>query len=663
MSELSEQLRALVEATPPVTLDEVEGRAGVPEAARPGRPSRRAWLVAAVAVVVAGLAVALVVVATGDDDLDVRAGVEDPAVGDKAAWAWLDDLELAPVAAPAPEGWTVLDVDDVRFAVPPGWEVSTTGCPVDASTPGVVVVGDGLSALVQCAFGPPVARVLLGSVSPSVPGEPVMLGALSAERIPNPGCTDCGTAYRLESGLVVTLDGPDSEAIAATFGSSPARQALSAGPVVDAAGWQAIEHGGVSLSVPPSWSVADLAAQRGVLDPGSCRSTMFDPGGVPTAAVGESSTLVRCRDLSGTVDLRPASGVWLRTISAAAAAAALGPTLASGEVDGMAVAVVDVDRSSTSPLGSTIDLVVTTPTGMVQVTIGGGADPAEARAILRSLRSSSGDGPEDDGVAPSATARSEEDESSASDGLAVPGCGWEGSVDVMVFLDVEAGDAGLGPMEAVVRARPGVLGVVPMTQADSLVDFRETFVDSPELVESVTAADLPPALQVDLADDVDPTTWAEGLDEEPGVHEVVVRAEQHGACEDEGPISPEELDDAWDELKRQEATGWVPYSGRAAIPGLAPPSDAWVPAGVEPRCERPASLDEGTQHMCVFDAPSGTVVGYHISNLGFVPVDRIGSFDVGRQLVDRYGCDPRADPGWADPMCIAPSGAGGDAGP
>src|SRR5690606_11368033 len=149
------------DATPPVTLDEVEARAGEPEAERRGAPAAprrtgrgRAWLLAAAVVVVAGLAAALTAVATGgDDDLAVHAGVDDPAAGDAAAWAWLEDLGPAPVPAPAPNGWTVLDVDDVRFAVPPGWEASSTGCPAQTSTPGLVVVGDELPALVQCAFG------------------------------------------------------------------------------------------------------------------------------------------------------------------------------------------------------------------------------------------------------------------------------------------------------------------------------------------------------------------------------------------------------------------------------------------------------------------------------------------------------------------------------
>ncbi len=119
------------------------------------------------------------------------------------------------------------------------------------------------------------------------------------------------------------------------------------------------------------------------------------------------------------------------------------------------------------------------------------------------------------------------------------------------------------------------------------------------------------------------------------------------ACQGPASFSEEWVDAAGALFDRLKSTGWVPYDGDEVIAGFPTPDDAWVPYGfgAQPGCDRPATLGAEVELLCVFDAPAGNVIGYAVSNLGFVPTELIGAIDVDGELVDRFGCNPQQEDG------------------
>jgi hypothetical protein len=103
-----------------------------------------------------------------------------------------------------------------------------------------------------------------------------------------------------------------------------------------------------------------------------------------------------------------------------------------------------------------------------------------------------------------------------------------------------------------------------------------------------------------------------------------------------------------DLLQRQIEDGWVPYGGRPAMPDFVvpPPREAWIAAalGGAASCGRPPSIPAEVQLQCVHDAPDGTIIGYHISNVGFVPLDRVEDLDLDAAYERVFGCNPLLEP-------------------
>lgn len=118
-------------------------------------------------------------------------------------------------------------------------------------------------------------------------------------------------------------------------------------------------------------------------------------------------------------------------------------------------------------------------------------------------------------------------------------------------------------------------------------------------------------------------------------------------CNYVGPTREEDFQAGQDLLQRQIENGWVPYGGRPAMPDFVVPrpQGAWIPAGFDGDlgCERPPEIPDPVGMQCIRDAPEGELIGYHISNLGFVPLDRLEEFDINQAYLDFQGCSPLLD--------------------
>lgn len=104
-------------------------------------------------------------------------------------------------------------------------------------------------------------------------------------------------------------------------------------------------------------------------------------------------------------------------------------------------------------------------------------------------------------------------------------------------------------------------------------------------------------------------------------------------------------DALWEE---QFASGWVPYRNSDMETGEE--VTGWIPVhltdGGGPdleamQSEAPPSEMAGSG-MAIYDSPNGNVIGYQLTSLGFVPLERINEVDGARARIDEYGCDPNA---------------------
>jgi hypothetical protein len=148
------------------------------------------------------------------------------------------------------------------------------------------------------------------------------------------------------------------------------------------------------------------------------------------------------------------------------------------------------------------------------------------------------------------------------------------------------------------------------------------------------------------ADRVDECTGELAVTEDEGASLMMVFTPGHG-CDYVGAAREEDLQAADELLQRQIANGWVPYGGRPAMPNYVVPffRDAWIPAGLggDPACKRPPEIPDPVNMQCIRDAPDGNLIGYHIGQLGYVPLDRLDEFDINQAYVDYQGCSPLLD--------------------
>jgi hypothetical protein len=212
-----------------------------------------------------------------------------------------------------------------------------------------------------------------------MPGSTTKVGTLDAT-VFTEGCGDgCDTWYQLDAGYNLSITGPLSQQVLATFTDSGARRALMTGPVADTTGWHTIRFDGVAVHVPASWDRTALTTATNVINPGMCFGPKFRRGIHPTAYTGESRFVPSCPPPSR-YELEPGNGLWLR-----AGADSSSPVLATGHTDdGLKIEAVG---PATDPQPDpALDVVVHTGTTKVTISIGVGLDASTARAILGSIR-------------------------------------------------------------------------------------------------------------------------------------------------------------------------------------------------------------------------------------------------------------------------------------
>jgi hypothetical protein len=396
--DLGTQLRSYVDATaPPIELDEVAAVAPVEGRAEPRRAP--AWLLAAAALVVFALVVAGVVAVArsggrGAEPGGLRAGPSAPSTPTDPQWLTPYGTETP---APAiPTGWQVVDVADVRFAVPNSWQVVGQQPACWPPYAGGYVWLIGADRNTECS--PPTNRAAQVTIQWSTAvdvGPTVRVGTLMAHEVIEK-CIDCGTAYRFADGLLVTARGPEAARILATFTDSGRRRALQQGPVADTASWQTVSYQGVAFRVPRDWVVTDLARSShrttspngtitgfgGVPNPGSCGQMWFGTERADVflgiSPIGEQS----CPSFNR-LSLYAGDGAWIRQQIGPTDAATTGPVVGHGVLGGLGVSVLGSSTDlSEQPV---LHVLVSSPKGEQILSIGVGDDASVVRAILLSI--------------------------------------------------------------------------------------------------------------------------------------------------------------------------------------------------------------------------------------------------------------------------------------
>lgn len=379
-------------------------RADVPSTPSPDGRNRRLVAAIAAATLLIGGAVAFsaigrsparrISVATAPtEESGVSAASTDPSL--PADWSWLDQFGHDMQAPPVPEGWSVMEFKELRFAVPPGWTTPPSASCATGSPPGVAVVPSSRSGECSPAAPPPPSILTLEPTDVLAPtGTPrVKVGTLWASYVAA-ACADCLNRYVFDGGVQVTITGPDATQILSTFTDAGRIRVLEDGPVADTAAWQAVRYGGLELQAPASWPVRDLPTSLfTTTDPSG---NVNGGGGLPNPDVCgpifsdlNDSILTGTSDLTPScfahldLDLAPHDGVWIREADATQPDGA--PPTASGSVGNLRVSV----RQPVDPLDRALELQIETPTGTVLLSLGVGVDPMIARAILHSIRPSS----------------------------------------------------------------------------------------------------------------------------------------------------------------------------------------------------------------------------------------------------------------------------------
>jgi hypothetical protein len=309
-------------------------------------------------------------------------------------WTWLVPFGTEAPMPTVPEGWQVMDVGAVRFAVPADWQAPRDTSCLTLPAGGIVLL-PFLQPTEHCSpsLTLPDNQLTITRADVPLPTTPpdAKLGDLDAWQT-----SDSPTTYRLPSGVEVSAAGPDAPQILATFTTSGAHRALQDGPLVDTSDWKSVTFHGVSLLVPATFEQLDLAHQdhqQGFMpDPGTCDYGWF--AWMPRALVDtqDPHITVSCA-VSMAWPTVPADGVWMRTLDGAQ----LTPT-ASGNLGGLEVSIVQPDLPGDATVSPIIDLVIHSAPDDVRVSIGVGTDPSVARTILRSVHAT-GEEP----VAPSST--------------------------------------------------------------------------------------------------------------------------------------------------------------------------------------------------------------------------------------------------------------------
>ncbi|MEE9415033.1 MAG: permease-like cell division protein FtsX [Acidimicrobiales bacterium] len=115
----------------------------------------------------------------------------------------------------------------------------------------------------------------------------------------------------------------------------------------------------------------------------------------------------------------------------------------------------------------------------------------------------------------------------ARDGVANATQRWEGGIEFVIWMIPDADADQDAAIRRAIDESPAVASFTYVNQDEAFVEFSEMFADSPELIESVEASDLPPSYRV-VPTDPDADVVAElgrQFDNRPGVRNVVFASE------------------------------------------------------------------------------------------------------------------------------------------
>ncbi len=100
---------------------------------------------------------------------------------------------------------------------------------------------------------------------------------------------------------------------------------------------------------------------------------------------------------------------------------------------------------------------------------------------------------------------------------------WQGGIEFVVFLKTDANQAQIDAIASDLESSPEVSSVKFVNQDDAYQEFKSLFADSPEMVDSVQPADLPPSFRVEPVNkDVDSVdSLGKTYGGRPGVDRVV----------------------------------------------------------------------------------------------------------------------------------------------
>jgi cell division transport system permease protein len=101
---------------------------------------------------------------------------------------------------------------------------------------------------------------------------------------------------------------------------------------------------------------------------------------------------------------------------------------------------------------------------------------------------------------------------------------WQGGIEFVVYMNTGASQDQIDSMRAALEESPEVADVTYFDQQRSFEEFTRLFADSPELVDAVTPADLPPSFRVEPVnkDAANVQSLAEIFGERAGVKDVVL---------------------------------------------------------------------------------------------------------------------------------------------
>jgi hypothetical protein len=366
-------------------------------------PDIPAWRTRKVTLVLASVAAILVVVGVTVAVVAERRShnpttVDSTATTPDSASPWVRMSGPETPAPPVPAGWQVMDYGDFRFALPSTWTAPIgDGCWPAGNPPAGVVIARPAGGLASpfCTPKQPLPESSLtieGGHGPPPSAPRTSVGALTA--VGNTlKCIGCSPAYHFDNGYVVAATGPDAAAVLATFTDSGRVTAMKDGPVANTAAWHKISFQGVAFKVPGDWSVVDLPGSYtettdgggtvngfgGQLNPGACGSGgLFYVEEPPRVYTGSSPIVPSCPAPSD-YNLAPANGIWARE-----------PVKDENTPDTSVVTNTQVGANKVvveypSPHTPAVTVVVTTPTGAVEVTVGVGADPSTTRTILGTI--------------------------------------------------------------------------------------------------------------------------------------------------------------------------------------------------------------------------------------------------------------------------------------